>query len=495
MAEQNVMRSFVMRLGFDVDRQQERKFDQSVKDRTGSVLNLKTAILGAATAAVTGFAKISDEMSKTNYQAEKLGADGVKNMNALVFATKQMGLNGDVARKSMQGLYSTLRSNPGMADQLSGLGVDPRDGEGNLRSGAKLLPELMDAVSKKPDFIAEQLLGRFDVNKELYHARDRNPDVWDKSVSGYNRRFEQDDRKGDADRATELMRAWNKLFSTALGKLKMLAGDFTEGQDLVSKLKSANEWLKKNNELINDTMDDIAETLGATSNAINEANKASKDAGNQVFEDYVKPAFMWMLSDEARQSVRDREDKAQAAGSDGDPGGSGKQKIAHWLKEQGFSPSGMAGVMANVEAESQYDPGATNEGHSGLFQWSDARADGIQKRTGIDVRNAGITEQMKAFQGELKRRNPDMLASLKRAGDASENARNISANFERPGGGRNGGHADNRADIANNLTVNVNVEGGGGDKADVERAARTGTQEALNRRDLLATRNGKGKAL
>lgn len=58
----------------------------------------------------------------------------------------------------------------------------------------------------------------------------------------------------------------------------------------------------------------------------------------------------------------------------GDPGFTGVAKqVYDYLKSKGYGPAQIAGIMANIEKESHFDPKADNGTHEGLIQWGDGR--------------------------------------------------------------------------------------------------------------------------
>lgn len=79
---------------------------------------------------------------------------------------------------------------------------------------------------------------------------------------------------------------------------------------------------------------------------------------------------------------------------------SARQKIMDFWKSKGYGSGAAAGWTANAQAESSFNPLATNAGHVGLYQWSPARRAAIFAGTGIDVATASLDDQLKAAAWE-----------------------------------------------------------------------------------------------
>lgn len=140
---------------------------------------------------------------------------------------------------------------------------------------------------------------------------------------------------------------------------------------------------------------------------------------------------------------------------------SNQKRIYDFWISQGYSPGAAAGWTANAQAESSFNPLATNGTHVGIYQWSADRRKRILKGTGIDVGSASIDDQLRAAAWEAQHSyglgpgafngNPANAAGLisnrfeipstTQAGLAAEAARRgaIAANYNLPGGGGGAG--------------------------------------------------------
>lgn len=119
---EEVIKSFLVSIGYQTDETSLRKFTLSLESVTKKVLSLGAVIAATATAVVTGVKVISGEMERLYYASQRTG-ETVGNIMSLRYAAGQIGLTADQAQASLEGFTRTLRLNPGMNGLLAQLGV------------------------------------------------------------------------------------------------------------------------------------------------------------------------------------------------------------------------------------------------------------------------------------------------------------------------------------------------------------------------------------
>jgi hypothetical protein len=122
----NVLREFLVSLGFRVDEVGMKKFTTSVESVTKTVLKLGAEVAAAATGVVAGVKIISSQMENLYYASQRTGAT-VGNIMALRYAAGQIGLTADQAQGALENFARTLRLNPGSGGLLDSLGVKGGD--------------------------------------------------------------------------------------------------------------------------------------------------------------------------------------------------------------------------------------------------------------------------------------------------------------------------------------------------------------------------------
>lgn len=118
------------------------------------------------------------------------------------------------------------------------------------------------------------------------------------------------------------------------------------------------------------------------------------------------------------------EQKKQALGN--------KQESFNFWKSLGFTDAQAAGMVANEERESSFNPGAVGDmgAAHGIFQWHPDRVKAIKEGTGIDVTRASHIEQLRAAAWEMQRTGvSDKLHGMLTPEDSAALISNI---YERP---------------------------------------------------------------
>ena len=119
-------------------------------------------------------------------------------------------------------------------------------------------------------------------------------------------------------------------------------------------------------------------------------------------------------------------------------GGSIESQIWSFLKSKGLSDNAVAGIMGNMQAESNYNPKAVNSiGASGLVQWLGSRKTNLMKFSQNKGTNWQDTQtQLEFLWKELNSTEKSTLASLQKGDNlsAQQHAVNFEKLFERSGG-------------------------------------------------------------
>lgn len=129
----NVLREFLVSLGFKIDEVGMKKFTTSVESVSKTVLKLGAEVAAAATGVVAGVKIISSQMENLYYASQRTGAT-VGNIMALRYAAGQIGLTADQAQGALENFARTLRLNPGSSGLLDSLGVKGGDPSERLTS-------------------------------------------------------------------------------------------------------------------------------------------------------------------------------------------------------------------------------------------------------------------------------------------------------------------------------------------------------------------------
>jgi hypothetical protein len=160
------------------------------------------------------------------------------------------------------------------------------------------------------------------------------------------------------------------------------------------------------------------------------------------------------------------------------------------LQGQGWTKEQAAGIVANLQRESQFDPHAIGDkGQAyGLAQWHPDRQAEFAKWSGHDIRQSTFGEQLKFITYELRKGKEQKAGlMLAKAKSAEEAGALLSKYYERPlnadteaslrgmSAARLGGMSSGGITISQNTTINVN-----GTDANSTAKAVAGAQQRVN---------------
>lgn len=114
--------------------------------------------------------------------------------------------------------------------------------------------------------------------------------------------------------------------------------------------------------------------------------------------------------------------------------GTNAQTTHDFFIGQGWSEAQVAGIMANVQNESGFDPSRVNQtgGDAGLFQWRGPRARQFQAMYGHRVQDGTLQEQLQFAQWELTHTEKNAGDRLKQINEAGAAGDWVTRGFERP---------------------------------------------------------------
>jgi len=277
MAEENVMRSFVMKLGFKVDDNQERKFDKSVGGATKNLVGLKTALAGVVAASAAGFYKITNDLSGLYFATKRLDASG-RNLEAFGFAADQTGSSAEAARAAVEGLGAALRKSEGRRHQVQSLGVDTHDAGDNWRSRLKIIQDLLDTLDTMPLQRAVNWAERLKIPEKLMLGHRNLNEQFEKSQQQYKGRFDKTMVKKLTEQSRKIKKQFDLMGASFRGFAYTAARSFGEA-GVVGVLKKINAWLAENGKNVGDTIkqwsDDIRAFWGDATDAFDAVNKAT----------------------------------------------------------------------------------------------------------------------------------------------------------------------------------------------------------------------------
>jgi hypothetical protein len=184
--------------------------------------------------------------------------------------------------------------------------------------------------------------------------------------------------------------------------------------------------------------------------------------GNSGFDpDYIKVGETILVRATANSSSGPQANNASSVGMNdstpvGNPTGNAAKtrEAMRYFQSQGWTEAQAAGIVANLQAESNLNPHIVGDGGAayGLGQWHSDRQANFERFTGHSIRNSTFAEQLKFVQWELTHTESGAGRALKGADSAAEAAATFCRLYERPADIP--GQSAHRAAIAQRILAN-----------------------------------------
>ncbi|TXH81181.1 MAG: hypothetical protein E6Q77_08610 [Rhizobium sp.] len=271
----NTIREFLIELGYEVDPNSERKFNESLKGAVVQAQLLADAIEGMARIVVEGVQKVARSFDSLYWSSQRAGAS-VQNIRALSYAVSQLGGSYEGTRSAIEAFGQHLRSNPGYVNLVKSLGVST-EANGKLRDQVDVLRDVGAALSKKSYPVALQYAGALGLDENTLRAlmsgdlgRRMDEYVKIQQAAGL-------DSEEAAKRSKDFMQALTQLQSTIEAVVTKVLTDLEP--TLTEKLNALSQWFI-------DHKEDIKQFIIAVTQAI---EGLIEDLGKLV--EAFKPVF------------------------------------------------------------------------------------------------------------------------------------------------------------------------------------------------------------
>lgn len=515
MAQAEVIREYLVGLGFKTDESSLKKFSTGIDNAAKSVFKLVAAIEGAALAVGAGVAAFGSNLEQL-YRVSQRTAATTGEIKALDLAAQSLGANAGDSTASLEGLAKFIRETPGGGAQslLRAWGIDATvlDGklvnvgetyialakkfqgmsfaEAKLYSGQLGINDNTLMSMQKPGFEAsyrkelsrtaglqesaklatEMMIELRDIMLQVYVIGAR---ITKEVFRSFGVEFKDFGTwlRGNADEIV-------KKISYFIDKLLQLAGlVFPSLKWLYEKFVELDEatggWSTKiiaMLALLNalgalSLISGITGLTGAFASLGGAITAAGLAAGAIVAPIATIAAMVGHdnLNTGEAEWLKER-DKAQTEGRPlpGAPGAS--DRAMKFFMGYGWSKEQAAGIVGNLMQESSMNPTVKNStGHYGLAQWDSTRQAQFKEWSmGKDIHDSSEQDQLRFIQYELTMGKDEKAkkagALLKASTNAKDSAQIMEKYYERSGGSE----LSKREAYANQVsqTTNINVNGG-----------------------------------
>lgn len=213
MANANVIREFLVRLGWQVDQGGMKRFGNAISTATAQAAKLGAVVVATATAVEVGVERIARQMEDMYYASQK-AASSVRNMMAFGYGASHIGLTAEEARAQLEGLATAMRNNPGVEGLVRNLGVETRDANLQMRDTAEVMGDLIARFKQMPWHVAVRFAEQLGISSDALFLLTRGFDAANKARDDFMRRLKEAGL--DVDDLAEK----SKNFSNELRKLE-----------------------------------------------------------------------------------------------------------------------------------------------------------------------------------------------------------------------------------------------------------------------------------
>jgi GH24 family phage-related lysozyme (muramidase) len=163
MSSSNVLKEFLVKIGFKLNETQFRNFQEGLRTIGKNFAELAKTGLAAGTALGAMTTVAARQMEGLYFAAQRTGASA-KELQTFSFAAAQIGVSAEQAQGAIEGLAAARRTNPGLNGILGGLGIDPRQID-----NAKVMVQLLTKLHSMPYFQGAQIAGLFGINESTFN--------------------------------------------------------------------------------------------------------------------------------------------------------------------------------------------------------------------------------------------------------------------------------------------------------------------------------------
>jgi lysozyme len=165
MATSNVLREFLVKLGWQVDEQSYKNYSNRLAASTKAINEMGKIAVVAGAALSAALLKTASEMEKLYFSAQRAGTS-VSGLMGIRYAAEQIGVGAEAAQQGITGLATAIRTNPGLRLFFTQLGL--KDVGDNTQNFINLISKLQQISAQGPfgHAIATQIASQFGIDEQ-----------------------------------------------------------------------------------------------------------------------------------------------------------------------------------------------------------------------------------------------------------------------------------------------------------------------------------------
>ena len=267
----DVIKSFLISLGFSVDPSGQKRFSDSIDAATKSAAALATGIVAAEALVLKGVDNIAKAYESMYYSAQAMG-DTIEDIKAFSYAMGQSGVSAEHARSALESFKASMRNNPGVETQIANsMGVSPE-----AFKRLKASEQLIGAIRSKwftdlGTAQQNQFLAQWGVDEPTKLAIQRGIEKISADYKAHLKKIGLDtDLAGK--KSVEFSNAWRKAWNAITDQIDLASVKF--GDKWLGKLEEFSNWIDAHSGEIQTALETIGNTLFEIGKNIWEVAKA-----------------------------------------------------------------------------------------------------------------------------------------------------------------------------------------------------------------------------
>lgn len=162
-ADQDVIREFLVSLGFKVDKAGFKHFTEGLDKTANLAMFAGKAVLGVAASAQAMVGMFAASMEKLYYASKRTGAS-VENLLGLDAGARRIGLSAGAAQEALEGMAAAVRMNPGLRGFMdSMLGKDT-----SKMDQSKAMLEFVQKLASMPHYAGARFAQMFGIDEKTF---------------------------------------------------------------------------------------------------------------------------------------------------------------------------------------------------------------------------------------------------------------------------------------------------------------------------------------
>lgn len=254
-----VLKEYLLSLGFRVDSKSSKTFDTTVTNFDKRVVSLAKGVTAVGVASI-GMATLFARSMESLYYSSRKAESTAGALQAAAFGAAQIGIGGNQMKASIEGMASAIRRNPGLTGLLESLGVQSKG-----RNMSDVMMDLVGKLKSMPHYVGTQYASMFGISEEQLFlmeeglekmkaaaavreqmARDAGVDMDAAAKSGMeysNVLGRITERLGILTtmvgvKALPAIKAWGQELDEGIAKFTRIIGKVNSGSDLMGMMKT-----------------------------------------------------------------------------------------------------------------------------------------------------------------------------------------------------------------------------------------------------------------